>query len=213
MSQAATNAAFGLGAQAISGMLSSYTQMATYRHQLRINKIQRDLNEFMAEKAYKSNMTQLYQAQNEIKQQATQEMLEEQKEFRARQAQLRVFQAETGQEGQSAVDTHNQLTKSHHAWRQIQLGNIQKAERQVETQMYSVSLSRAAQEASNVAAPVSGSTMLAGIAGGLKGFSEGLNKNYKFMDWADTDLSSPDSYNYDDYAIDYDTNYGGDQLA
>jgi hypothetical protein len=205
-----------MAASAVTGMISSFSQMSSYRHQLKINKIQSDLNEFLAEKAYKANMTQLYEAQNEVKQQATQEMLEEQKEYRSRQAQLRVFQAETGQEGQSAVDTHNQLTKSHHAWRQIQLGNIHKAERHIENQMYSASLSRAAHEASNKVAPASGNLALATLSGGLQGFASGLSKYYKFMDWAETDIGSPDYYTQDNYSygeIDYDTNYGGDRDA
>ena len=174
---------WGMVSSTLSGMIQGYSQAASYRHQLKIQKIQRDLNEFFADKAYNSNMEQLYTAHNEVQAQATQEFEEEQKAYRLKQAQIRVFQAERGQEGQSAVDTHNQLTSSHHAWRQIQLGNLQKAERTLELQRMSVTNRRAAQKAANADFNIAPNKTLAALAGGFAGFSKGLDMYKTYMNW------------------------------
>ena len=182
-------APYMLGTQFLTGVFQGLDAASSYRHQLRIGKIQRDLNEHFAEKTFHSNMEQLYTAQNEVKAQATQELMEEQKAFRERQAQVRVFQAETGQEGQSSIDTHNQLLASHHAWRQVQLSNIQKAERQLELQKLGATNARIAQKASNSVKTFAPSATLAALSGGAQGFVQGLGSYYKFMNWADEHLN------------------------
>ena len=178
-----------MAGQTASGAIGGYQQLSSYRHQLRIQGIQDNINNMLAESAYKNRMEQLFTAQNEMKAQATQEMLEEQKAFRAKQAELRVFQAEKGMEGQSAVDTHNQLSASHHAWRQIQLANIQKAERGFQYQREGLIDQRTAMEAGQaMQSQESLSPWMGMFAGGFAGFQEGLASYYKMLDWAETDL-------------------------
>lgn len=182
-------APYMIGAQTLLGAIQGYSQLSGFRSQLRIQKIQDRINEMLAENAFRNRMEQLYTAQDEVREQASQEYLEEQKAFRTKQAQLQVFQAERGAAGQSAVDTHNQLSASHHAWRQIQLSNIQKAERALQFQKEAAIDARTAQELSSSMKSYDSLNPLMGMmAGGAQGFMGAVDKYYKFLDWANTDL-------------------------
>jgi len=183
------NMAWMMGANFLTGMIGGLDAASSYKHQLKIQKIQADLNQHFADIAYKENMQSIYDAQNAMQEQVVQENLAEQKEYRLRQSQLRIFQAETGQEGQSGLDTYNVLAKSHLDWKQIQMGNILKAERALASNKMSIGLSKIAGDASRKVFAIHPKSSLFALAGGISGLTSGLAMYYQFMNWTSVELS------------------------
>jgi hypothetical protein len=185
-----TMAPWMIAGQTVSGFFNAYSQISSYKHQLKIKSIQDKLNDRLAEMAFRNNYQQLLEAQSDVREQGEQELLEEQKVFRENQARLKVFQAERGIEGQSAEDLHNDLLRSHHAWKQIRLANLHKAERQMEMQKLSAKNQYLSQKYSSIGGAIEPSAFLGGLSGAFEGFNQSLATYYRFMSWTDTSLDS-----------------------
>ena len=142
-----TAAAVMAGAQALAGLGNLYYGGKTRRAQMRIKQAEQGINKALAQDAFERKMTGYFQAHSDLREQATQQMMEEQKVYRAKQAQLQVMQSERGMEGQSRSDTHQALTASHYAYQQITLGNLEKAERRMMYEREAILDQRFAQEA------------------------------------------------------------------
>lgn len=142
-----------------SDLLSSYFGAAKYRSELAIRKEEREINRILGDAAFDRNMRQLLHAQNDMKEKATLQLEAGRKEFKAQQAKLQVIAAERGMDGQSLTDVHNDLTRSHEKFRELQLLGIQKAQRDLALQKGGLIDARTARIASDVRLPSAPNTL------------------------------------------------------
>lgn len=133
-----TSAAWLAGGQFGSDALSVYFGAQATRSKLKIKAEQDRINEMLAESAFTRNMESLFAAQQDLKDKASQEAIEAQRKFKAKEAEIRVTQAERGMMGQSAGDIQNEIVRVNEAFKQIQLSNLAKAERNAILQRQSI---------------------------------------------------------------------------
>tara|TARA_R110000824_G_scaffold301518_3_gene489506 strand:+ start:3159 stop:3890 length:732 start_codon:yes stop_codon:yes gene_type:complete len=113
-------------AQTYFGMRAAKEASKRRNFMMTIRNEEREMNEILGKAAYQRQMTSIFQANEDAKEKATQQMMTEDKAYRAKQAELQVHQAERGMEGQSRQDTHQTLSASHHAFQQVVASNLNK---------------------------------------------------------------------------------------
>ena len=124
-----TNAMYGAGMGALqlwAGLNAAKHQTEMSNMQMKIKGEHIKMREIAAEAKHEVEMISLFQANEDMQEKVTQQLMEEAKMFRAKQAELQVFQSEKGMEGQSSDDMKQGLIGSHHAYRQIVLANAKK---------------------------------------------------------------------------------------
>ena len=112
-----------------SDLLGAFYGSSQYRNELKIQKEQKAMNKILADSQFNQNMQALFNAQQDLKDKTTLELEAGRKEFKARQASIAVAASERGQEGQSISDVHNDLTRTHEAYKQLQLLEMSRGER------------------------------------------------------------------------------------
>lgn len=114
-----------------SDVLGSFFGASQRRSQLKIQQEQSKINRILADAEFERNMEQLFAAQQELKNKATREITSAKEQYKLKQSEIRVAQAEKGISGQSAADVHNDLTQTFGAYRQIALSNLAAKEREL----------------------------------------------------------------------------------
>lgn len=152
---ASANAAAGFasGATFLGGLLGSFYSASQYRSELAIRKEEREINRILAESAFDRNMESLLNAQNDMTEQITQQTEDGRKQFKSQQATLQVMAAERGMDGQSLTDVHNDLTKSHENFKQLQRLGLHKMQRDVLLKREGLIDARTAEIASQLSLP------------------------------------------------------------
>ena len=178
-----------LAGSAISGFFQGMTQAELLRGQLHIQRIQQRLNEQMADLAFQRSIGSLHEAQSDMKAQATKEFNDERQAFLARQAALKVFQAERGIEGDSADQTHMDLLRSHHAWKQMRLENFHRQEREFEYKKAALKDQYISRKYSTLYTPSDPNPWAYGITGMLDGYFTGLRAYGEFINFTGTNLN------------------------
>lgn len=120
----------GAGAGLASDLLGAYFSGQQYRNELQIRREERAISKLLADSQFNRSMRQLFESQEDMREQLTRENEQARKSFKQRQAEMRVIAAERGQEGQSVVDIHNDLSAGYENFRMLQLSNLQRLERE-----------------------------------------------------------------------------------
>jgi hypothetical protein len=190
-----TAGAIALAGSAISGFFQGMTQAELMRGQLHIQRIQQRLNEQMADLAFQRSISSLHEAQSDMKAQATKELEDERKAFLSRQAALKVFQAERGIEGDSADQTHMDLLRSHHAWKQTRMENVHRQEREFEFKKAALKDQYISKKYSTLYTPSDPNPWMYGVTGMLDGYFNGLRAYGSFINWegGSLDVDVPDT--------------------
>lgn len=123
------NAGYFAAAGLTSDVLGAFFGASQARSRLKIQRDENAINKILSDAEFTRNMEALFNAQQDLKDKATEENLAASKQFRAKQAEIRVAQSERGISGQSAIDVQNDITKTYNAFKQLQLTNLAKAER------------------------------------------------------------------------------------
>jgi len=117
------------GAAFVSDLLGAFYGSAQYRNELKIRKEEKAISKILADSQFNQSMQALFNEHQDLKDKTTLELEAGRKEFQARQAELAVMASEKGQEGQSISDVHNDLSRTHEAYKQLQLIQMSKGER------------------------------------------------------------------------------------
>lgn len=122
-------AMFGAGAGLASDLLGAFYSSSMYRYELKIRKEEKAITKILADSQFNQQMQALFNAQNDLKDKTTLELETGRKEFKSRQASIAVAASERGQDGQSISDIHNDLTRTHEAFKQLSLIQMGRGER------------------------------------------------------------------------------------
>ena len=182
------NAAWLAGGQFASDALSVYFGGLATRSQLKIKAEQDRINEMLAESAFARNMESLFAAQQDLKDKASQEAIAAQRKFKQKEAEIRVAQAERGMMGQSAADIQSDIVRVNEAFKQIQLSNLAKAERNAMLQRQSLIDARTEQMLGTAVKSYSLDPTFMGIAA-LP--AAGIDAMLTYFDYRD-EISNPD---------------------
>ena len=142
----------------------------------------------LAESAFARNMESLFAAQQDLKDKASQEAIEAQRKFKQKEAEIRVAQAERGMMGQSAADIQNDIVRVNEAFKQIQLSNLAKAERNAMLQRQSIIDARTEQMLGTAVKGYSLDPTFLGIAALPQA---GIDAMLTYFDYRD-EISNPD---------------------
>lgn len=152
---------WGAAAGVLSGIgsiLGAKSAGEQHNLQMKIRSEQLKINKILADAQLDRKMTAHFQAHEDLQNRTTEMATSAAKEFRRKQADLQVIQAEKGQAGQSSQDTHNALLAGYHSYQQYVLGEQEKGEIALMYQREGILDERTAADAEYAVASVSNYT-------------------------------------------------------
>jgi len=148
----------------LAGIYGAREQSKQLNLKMKIRSEGLKMNKILADAQFNRKMSAHFQAHEDLQNKTTQMATNAAKEFRKKQADLQVIQAERGQAGQSSQDVHQTLLTGYHAYQQYVLAELERGEVGLMYQREGIIDERSAADAEYAVASASNYTQDVGAA-------------------------------------------------